>query len=102
MKITLVGRPGAIMQQGTTFITTMLSSTPPALPNDLPEVPDGAVPYTILMASRQWAKVADTLQNPNARLIVDGFCAYDPQYKGLVVFAQALAARIYVPKFPTI
>jgi hypothetical protein len=101
MKISVAGRPGIVLQRGATVVTTLVSRNSPALPRELPEVPMGAVPYTIMIPAKQWARVSDQLQNPQARLVVDGYCAYDPAFKGMVIFAQAVATRLPPPPKPT-
>jgi hypothetical protein len=43
--------------------------------------------YTVYIGAKQWKNVAQAIQNPEDRLIVEGFAAFDPGLEGMAVFA---------------
>src|SRR6266516_5491784 len=73
VKITLVGRPGKIMDRGTCIMTKMASSSVPSLPKGLPAVPATSTNYVVYIASKQWKKVAEAITDPDDMLILEGF-----------------------------
>jgi hypothetical protein len=83
VKLTLIGRPGKMVEKGGMVLTTMQSSKAPSLPKGLPAPPPEPVTFLVFIALKQWRKVADALDtDPDDRLIVEGYPVYDNRIKG--------------------
>ncbi len=54
VKITVVGRPGAAIEQGQAVALALVSEKAPDLPKGLPE-PAAGTRYTVFVARKQWA-----------------------------------------------
>lgn len=87
VKITLIGRPGRIVEKGNVILTTMQSRKAPPLPKDLPKPPEGETTYVVFIARKQWRRVAEAIQDPEDDLIVEGYPAFDQRLKAMTVFA---------------
>jgi PHAX RNA-binding domain len=94
VNITLTGRPGQVIEKGAFVMTAMPAMAIPALPKGIP-VPDVYEKPKILVyiAAKHWRKVADAIQDPEDRLIVEGFAVYEPAIKGLAVLAQNVTTK---------
>lgn len=94
VKVTLVGRPGRVENRKDMVITTMsYSITSATLPKGLPKPPDTPTLYTLYIASKQWKRVEEAIQNPDDTLIVEGTAAYDPEIKSMAVFALHVTTK---------
>lgn len=93
VKVTLIGRPGRVVEQGSCVITTMRNVRVPALPKGLPSPPSEGTIYGVYLTRKQWSRVADALKNADDLLIVEGFAAYDSKLQGIAVFAMAVTTR---------
>jgi hypothetical protein len=91
VKITPVGRPGRIVEKGSVVLTTMQSSKAPTLPRGLPEPPGEPMTCVVYIAGKQWRKVAEAIRDPQDKLIVEGYPAFDKRLGALVVFATSVA-----------
>ncbi len=56
VKITLIGRPGKIVDRGTCVVTSMASEKVPALPKGLPTPQTSATAYTVYIAANSGRK----------------------------------------------
>jgi len=92
VKISVIGRPGKIVERGAVVVTTMKCEQAPGLPRGLPKPPLPTT-YVIFMAKKQWDKVAPQLQEPGSELIAEGFPGMDERLKTVVVFATKLMPR---------
>jgi molybdopterin-guanine dinucleotide biosynthesis protein len=45
------------------------------------------------IARKQWAKVAEAIQDPADALIVEGYPALDPQLRGIAVFTLSVTTK---------
>jgi hypothetical protein len=72
VKITVIGRPGKIVDKGTCIVTVMEESRTPALPKGLPTPTSTPTKYAVYIASKQWAKVKDAMADPENVLIAEG------------------------------
>jgi hypothetical protein len=90
VKITLIGRPGAIKIHQDTVMTTIEHLVKSAsLPKGVPHPPTSPTSYTVYMGLKQWRKVENALQeNPDDSMIIEGVCAFDAELQGMVVFAN--------------
>jgi hypothetical protein len=87
VKITVIGRPGNVMDRGSCIVTSMRAKTVPSLPKGLPTPPSTPTNYVVYIASRQWRKVAEAIRDPEDVLIIEGFPQLDPETSSIAVFA---------------
>ncbi len=93
MKITVIGRPGAAVEQGQAVALALVSEKAPALAKGLPEPPAGTR-YTVFVARKQWAKVAEALAaDAEDAAIIEGYAALDPRVEGIAVYATSATTK---------
>jgi len=102
VKITVIGRPGAIVEQGQAVAVALMSEKVPDLPKGLPE-PAAGTRYTVFVARKQWTKVAEALAaDAEDAAIIEGYAALDPRVEGIAVYAtSATTKRTQVAKRAT-
>ena len=93
VKITVIGRPGRIVERGACIVMSMESSKIPSLPKGLPTPTPPSTTYTIYIAVKQWRKVADALKDQDDALIVEGYPHLDTEAKTIAVFATNTTTR---------
>ncbi len=87
VKITVIGRPGVAVEQGQAVALALVSEKVPDLPKGLPAPPAGTR-YTVFVARKQWAKVAEALaSDPEDAAIIEGYAALDARVEGIAVYA---------------
>src|SRR5215213_4612316 len=91
VKITLIGRPGNVVQQPTCVLVSMKGKEPSSLPKGLPAPPEGsAITWAVFIATKQWAKVSESMQkNADDQLIVEGYPVVDTKRGVGVVLASS-------------
>lgn len=94
VKITLIGRPGRIINHGAFVLTTMQSTKVPTLPKGLPVPPQGHTTFSVYIASKQWKKVEESLRNPEDILIAEGYPVVDAQTGTIAVFVSSTATKL--------
>jgi hypothetical protein len=87
VKVTIIGRPGKIVERQGVIILGMRNSTPPALPKGVPAPPTQATSYLIFISQKQWQRVAAALQNPEDKLIIEGYPVMHPRFTSITVYA---------------
>jgi hypothetical protein len=87
VKITLIGRPGNIVDKGSCVVTMMQASKAPALPKGLPVPSAPPTNYVVYITAKQWKAVAEAIKDPEDVLIVEGYPQLDPKTVSLAVFA---------------
>jgi len=93
VKITVMGRPGAVVEQGQAVALALVSEKVPDLPKGLPEPPAGTR-YTVFVARKQWATVAEALAaDPEDAAIIEGYAALDPRVAGIAVYATSATTK---------
>jgi len=93
VKITVIGRPGTTVEQGTAVALALVSQTVPDLPKGLPEPPAGTR-YTVFIARKQWAKIAEALAaDAEDAAIIEGYAALDPRVDGIAVYATGATTK---------
>ncbi len=99
VKITVIGRPGTAVEQGQAIVLALVSKKVPDLPKGLPEPPVGTR-YTVFVARKPWAKVAEALAaDPEDAAIIEGYAALDPRVEGIAVYAtSATTTRLQAAK----
>jgi len=93
VKITLIGRPGRIVERGDVVLTTMQGTRAPTLPKGLPVPPAEPTTYVVYIARKQWAKVAEKIQDPDDKLIIEGYPAFEKRLGAMVVFCQQVTTK---------
>ncbi len=98
VKITVIGRPGRVIEKGEVVITSMENTKVPSLPSGLPAPPSEPTTYLIYIAQKQWRKVKDSLnQNADDKLIIEGYPVLDKrigQGGTLTVYAQSTTTKL--------
>jgi len=93
VKITVIGRPGAPVEQGQAVAVALVSEKAPDLPKGLP-TPPGGTRYTVVVARKQWAKVAEALAaDAEDTAIIEGYAALDPRVAGIAVYATSVTTK---------
>ncbi len=87
VKISVIGRPGKVVDKGTCIVTVMEASKVPSLPKGLPSPPPVSTTYTVYIAAKQWRKVEDAIADPEDVLIIEGFPQLDIATSSIAVFA---------------
>lgn len=101
VKISIVGRPGRIIEKGNVVITSMQNSHPPSLPKGLPNPPSDKTTYVVYIAMKQWSKIKASLKNPEDKLIVEGYPVFDRrigQKGAMTVYAQHVTTKLVQQK----
>jgi hypothetical protein len=101
-KLTLVGRPGKIIEKEHVIITTLTSEKAPSIPRGVPKAPDAPVVYLVFIARKQWEKVAEALAaDENDRLVVTGYPVLDKETEAIVVLGQYVTTSSQQGKRPS-
>jgi hypothetical protein len=94
VKLTIIGRPGKVLERGTYVITVIQSSSVPSFPKGLPTLSTAATTYVLYIAAKQWKQVAEAIQDTEDALIVEGFPAQvDAKTGSLAVFALSATTK---------
>ncbi len=92
VKITVIGRPTQTVARGEVVILGLINETAPSLPKGLP-APPTPTKYVVLVARKQWQKVADAISTGDDKLIIEGYPTYTPQHVGITVYAPSVMTR---------
>ncbi len=93
VKITVIGRPGAAVEQGQAVAVALISEKVPDLPKGLPE-PPADTRYTVFVARKQWTKIAEALAaDSEDAAIIEGYAALDPRVEGIAVYATGVTTK---------
>lgn len=97
VKMTLIGRPGRVIEKGEVVITSLQSSSVPSLPKGLPQPPGDPSIYIVYIALKQWRRVRESIQkNPDDKLIIEGYPAFDRRIGPngtMTVYAQSVTSK---------
>ncbi len=93
VKITVIGRPAQTLERGPVVIVSLKSERVPGLPKGLP-VPTQPTAYALLIARKQWEKVAASLRQPEDLLIVEGYPTLDRRFEGITVLATRTTTKL--------
>ncbi|MBL8156083.1 MAG: hypothetical protein JNM70_18025 [Anaerolineae bacterium] len=95
VKVTLVGRPGRVELRKEVAITTMNYTVKlPTLPKGVPTPPSTPTLYTVYIGLKQWKRVEEAIANPEDALVIEGTAAYDPEVKGMAVYATSITTKM--------
>jgi hypothetical protein len=74
MKTTLIGRPDQIVTRDGYVLFKLTGALAPSLPKGLPKAPPTPLSWIVMVAQKQWGKVAESLaRDPQARAIIEGY-----------------------------
>ncbi len=93
VKLTLIGRPGKVIEKDAVVMTTMQGSKAPSLPKGLPAPPPKPTTYLVFIAAKQWRKVrAAIAADPADKLIIEGYPSLDTRIGGgtMCLYAQSV------------
>ncbi|GAB4430985.1 MAG: hypothetical protein Kow0031_12040 [Anaerolineae bacterium] len=93
VKLTLIGRPGKVIEKEAVVMTTMQSNKAPSLPKGLPALPPKPTTYLVFIAHKQWRKVSEAIAaDPADKLIIEGYPAFDARIGGgtMCLYAQSV------------
>ena len=93
VKITVVGRPNSVAERGAVVLVGLRSERAPSLPKGLP-TPAQPTGYLLLIARKQWDKVAAPLRRPDDVLIVEGYPTLDARFPGITVLATRATTKL--------
>src|SRR5918998_3519024 len=93
VKITVIGRPTSVAERGPVVLVGLRSVKAPSLPKGMP-APAGSTGYMLLIARKQWDKVAASLRQPDDVLIVEGYPTLHPQFQGITVLATQATTKL--------
>jgi len=90
VKLTVIGRPGKIVERGDVVLVGMRSEKAPSLPKGVPAPPSPQTDYMILVGMKQWRKVAEALAaDPAVKLLIEGYPTVQPDVAGITVYATS-------------
>jgi hypothetical protein len=92
VKITVIGRPAQVVERGDVVIFGLVNEKQPALPKGLP-APPAQTKYLVLIAKKQWSKVAGVVKDAEDVLIIEGFPAFEPRHAGITVYALSVTTK---------
>ena len=94
MKLTIIGRPGQVVERQGGAVLGMQSTTMPSLPKGLPAPPSTPTNYMVFISQKQWQKVSEALSNPDDALIIEGYPTADPRFTGITVYATQVTTKL--------
>ncbi len=90
VKLTVIGRPGKIVERGDVALVAMRSEKVPSLPKGVPAPPSPQTDYMVLVGMKQWRKVAEALAaGPTDKLLIEGYPTVQPEFAGITVYATS-------------
>jgi hypothetical protein len=95
MKVSLLSRPGKVVDKGDFILTAMPAMKLPAFPKGIPVPAEQTqTQIAVFIAKKQWKKVADAIANLDDALLVEGFAVYEPQINGMAVLATNVTTKL--------
>lgn len=98
--IRLVGRPGPVEYRQSQVTVRMLYLPPSETPDDITALPVTPTRFTIQLSPSQWDKVKADAVEPEAKLVVEGFCTYGKENAGIIVHAEKVSVQKAEAKAP--
>lgn len=94
VKLTLIGRPGRIIEKEHVVITTLVSQITPSIPRGVPKAPEKPTVYLVFISRKQWDRVAKTIaDDESAQLLVMGHPVLDQKTEAIVVLGQSVKIK---------
>jgi len=90
VKLTVISRPGKVVERGDVVLVAMRSSSAPSFPKGVPAPESPTVDYMVLVGRKQWGKVAQALTaDPADKVVIDGYPTVHPEFAGITVHATS-------------
>jgi len=90
VKLTVIGRPGKVVERGDVVLVGMRSEKAPSLPKGVPAPTVPPTDYMVLVGMKQWRKVAEALAaDPADKMIVEGYPTVRSEFAGITVYATS-------------
>jgi hypothetical protein len=90
VKLTVIGRPGKVVERGDVALVSLRSEKVPSLPKGVPAPPSPQTDYMVLVGMKQWGKVAAALgTDPADKVMMEGYPTVQPEFAGITVYATA-------------
>ncbi len=90
VKLTVIGKPGKIVERGDVVLVAMRSEKVPSLPKGVPAPTSATTDYMVLVGMKQWRKVAEALAaDPADKVIVEGYPTVRADFAGITVHATS-------------
>ncbi len=90
VKLTVIGRPGKVVERGDVVLVGMRSEKAPSLPKGVPAPTVPPTDYMVLVGMKQWRKVAEALAvDPADKVIVEGYPTVRTDFAGITVYATS-------------
>jgi len=90
VKLTVIGRPGKIVERDVVALVAIRSEKLPSLPKGVPAPPSPQTDYMVLVGMKQWRKVAEALAaEPADKLLIEGYPTVQPEFAGITVYATS-------------
>lgn len=86
VKLTLIGKPGTVVERGDVALVALRSEKAPSLPKGVPAPESPQTDYMVLIGMKQWRKVAEALAaDPADKVIIEGYPTVRPDVAGITV-----------------
>jgi len=90
VKLTVIGRPGKVVERGDVVLVAMRSEKAPSFPKGVPAPESPTVDYMVLVGRKQWSKVAEALaSDPADKVLIEGYPTVRPEFAGITVHATS-------------
>jgi len=90
VKLRVVGQSGTVVERGDVVLVGMRRGKAPSLPKGVPASTAPRTDYLVLIARKQWSKVAATLASDAAdKLIIADYPTVRPEFAGITVHATS-------------
>lgn len=93
VKITVIGRPGKVLDKGDFIVTVIESTKVPALPKGLPTPTATPTKYAVYVQKKQWNKVSEAIKDEDDALIIEGFPKADSEVTAIAVFVTSITTK---------
>ena len=94
VKLSLIGRPGRIIEKEHVVITTLVSQDDPSIPRGVPKAPEKPMVYLVFISRKQWDKVAPKIaKDESAHLFITGYPVLDKKTEAIVVLGQSVKVK---------
>jgi len=90
VKITLIGKPGTVVERGDVVLVALRSEKIPTFPTGVPAPSSPTMDYLAMVGMKQWRKVAPALAaDPADKVIIEGYPTVRPDFAGITVHATS-------------
>jgi len=90
VKITLIGKPGTVVERGDVVLVALRSEKIPTFPTGVPAPSLPTMDYLAMVGRKQWGKVAAALAaDPADKVLIEGYPTVRPEFAGITVHATS-------------